>query len=546
MEKFKELGLSQELCENIGKLGFVEPTPVQEKTIPYILENDNDLVALAQTGTGKTAAFGLPLLQKIDETNLKTQALILCPTRELCMQIAKDFYNYVGNSVKVLAVYGGSPIQKQISALNKGIQVIVATPGRLLDLINRKKVNLSNIQTVVLDEADEMLNMGFLQELDDILAKVPNESQKLLFSATMPKQVSEISKRYMQSPYEITLGKKNSGSENVVHEQYMVHARDKYLALKRIIDCQPLIYGIIFCRTRVETQDLAMKLGKEGYNAEAIHGDLSQAQRDKVMEKFRNRTLQLLVATDVAARGIDVSDITHVINYGLPDDIETYTHRSGRTGRAGKTGISIAIINLKEKGKIKRLERMLKKKFVQKMIPSGEVVCEAQLLHLLDRVKKVQVNEKMIEKFLPIILDKFAALDKEEVIKHFVSLEFNRFLDYYRNAKDINISSRDNDRDRGGDRRRDSSNGRKKRERLSKVAKLYINLGRNDQIKPKDLIGIINRATPNMSIKVGEISIKNKCSFFEVDPRDVKKLLPALNKMNANKKKIVCETSDKS
>ena len=527
MSKFADLGLCPELCKGVEALGFVEPTPVQLKTVPMLLESNKDLVALAQTGTGKTAAFGLPLLNRIDVDDTTTQAIVLCPTRELCLQIARDFESFTKflPKLKTLAVYGGTPIDKQIRTLKRGVQVIVATPGRMNDLIRRKCAKLSNVQRVVLDEADEMLNMGFMEELESILSNVPDEAQTLLFSATMPKQVANIAKKYMTEPDEITIGTKNSGAKNVTHECYMVHARDRYLALKRIADLNPNMYGIIFCRTRAETQDVAAKLMKDGYNADAIHGDLSQAQRDRVMEQFRNKSLQMLVATDVAARGLDVTELTHVINYNLPDDVENYTHRSGRTGRAGCKGVSIVIINMRERSKIKRIEQIMKMKFVDKKVPSGVEVCEAQLLHLVDKVKTVEVDHEHIDKFLPTVLDKFAGMEKEELIKRFLSLEFNRFLKYYKNAPDLNGSS---DRKQKSTLAGDSS-------------RLFINLGKMDHMSPKDLIGMINNCTEGYTVTIGAIDIKEKFSFFEVLTKDLEVLLPAINGSIFNDRKVACE-----
>ena len=527
MSKFAELGLCPEIVQGVEALGFVEPTPVQAKTVPMLLESNNDLVALAQTGTGKTAAFGLPLLNRVDINERKTQAIVLCPTRELCLQITRDFENFTKfmPRLKVLAVYGGTPIDKQIRALKQGVQVIVATPGRMNDLIRRKVAKLSEVERVVLDEADEMLNMGFLEELEAILSNVPDSAQTLLFSATMPKQVASIAKNYMTNPDEITIGTKNSGSKTVTHECYMVHARDRYLALKRIADINPNMYSIIFCRTRAETQDIAAKLMKDGYNADAIHGDLSQIQRDRVMEQFRSKNLQILVATDVAARGLDVSELTHVINYNLPDDVENYTHRSGRTGRAGRKGTSIVIINMRERSKIKRIEQIMKTKFVDKVIPSGVEICESQLLHLVDRVKTVEVDHEHIDKFLPAIFDKFAGMEKEELIKHFLSLEFNRFLAYYKNAPDLNGSS---------ERKQKSTLG-------GDSSRLFINLGKMDNLNPKELLGLVNHCTPDYTVTIGAIDLKDKFSFFEVLTKDLDVLLPAINGSSYNDRKVACE-----
>jgi len=528
MSKFAELGLCPEIVQGVTALGFEEPTPVQAKTVPMLLESDKDLVALAQTGTGKTAAFGLPMLNRIDVNDKTTQAIVLCPTRELCLQISRDFENFTKFMPKlnVLAVYGGTPIDKQIRTLKKGVQVIVATPGRMNDLIRRKCAKLANVERVVLDEADEMLNMGFLEELESILSNVPDFAQTLLFSATMPRQVANIAKNYMTDPDEITIGTKNAGAKNVTHECYMVHARDRYAALKRLADLYPDMYGIVFCRTRAETQDVASKLMADGYNADAIHGDLSQAQRDRVMDQFRGKKLQMLVATDVAARGLDVTELTHVINYNLPDDVENYTHRSGRTGRAGNKGTSVVIINMREKGKIKRIEQIMKTKFIVKQIPTGEEVCEAQLLSLVDRVKTVKVDHEHIDKFLPAIFDKFAGMEKEELIKHFVSLEFNRFLNYYKNAADLNTSS---------------DRGKNKSTLAGDSSRLFINLGKMDRMSPKDLLGLINQCTPDYTVTIGAIDLKEKFSFFEVLTKDLDVLLPSINGASFNDRKVACE-----
>ena len=432
MKTFEELGVSPEIRRAIEEMGYACPMPVQEEVIPYLLGENNDVVALAQTGTGKTAAFGLPLIQQINVNNRIPQSLILCPTRELCLQIAGDLNDYskYTDGLRVLPVYGGSSIESQIRALKRGVHIIVATPGRLLDLMERKTVSLATIQNVVMDEADEMLNMGFTDSINAILADVPQERNTLLFSATMSPEIARISKKYLRDAKEITIGRKNESTSNVKHVAFCVHAKDKYAALKRIVDYYPQIYGIIFCRTRKETQEIADKLMQEGYNADSLHGELSQAQRDTVMQKFRIRNLQLLVATDVAARGLDVDDLTHVINYGLPDDIETYTHRRGRTGRAGKSGVSVAIVHSREKGKMRAIEKIIGKKFERGMVPTGEQICEKQLFNLADRIEKVKVNEEEIAKYLPNISRKLGWLTEQDLIKRIVSLEFNRLIDY--------------------------------------------------------------------------------------------------------------------
>ena len=441
MSTFEELGVNEPLRKAIAELGFEMPMPVQEKVIPHLLTGDNDVVALAQTGTGKTAAFGLPVIQRIDVENHTPQALILSPTRELCLQIAgdlADFSKYI-SGLTVLPVYGGSSIESQIRGLKRGVQIIVATPGRLIDLINRGVVNLSDVHTVILDEADEMLNMGFLDSINDILEHVPEERKMLMFSATMPSDIAKIAKRYMKNYEEFVIGTRNEGSQNVRHVYYMVNARDKYLALKRIADYNPNIYAIIFCRTRRDTQEIADKLIADGYNADALHGDLSQQQRDMVMKKFRDRVTRLLVATDVAARGLDVDDLTHVINFGLPDDSAVYTHRSGRTGRAGKTGISVAIIHSREKGKMREIEKRIGKSFERKEVPSAELIIEKQLYSLADKLEKVEVDDEAMSKYLPGVVKKLGWLSGEDIIKRILSLEFNRLLDYYRDAPKIDV-----------------------------------------------------------------------------------------------------------
>ena len=523
MTKFAELGISKDILKGISELGFEKAMPVQEAVIPVLLDSKSDIVALAQTGTGKTAAFGLPIVEQINIKNKYPQALILSPTRELCVQIAKDLtaYSKYVDGIKVLPVYGGANIDAQIRGLRMGVHVIVATPGRMLDLIKRGKADISNVESVVLDEADEMLNMGFRDDLNEILESVPNERRTLLFSATMPKEVAAIAKNYMTDPQEITVGKKNAGAENVKHLYYLVHARDRYLALKRIADVNPNIYSIIFCRTRMETKEVAEWLIKDGYNADALHGDLSQAQRDHVMNRFRLKNLQMLVATDVAARGLDVNDLTHVINYNLPDDIEAYTHRSGRTGRAGKAGISIAIVHLREKYRIKDIEKKINKTFEKAEIPTGKEVCKKQLFHLVDKMEHVDVDEQ-IEGFLPEIYKKLEWLDKEELVKRFVSLEFNRFLDYYKNAPDLNIPDekdfRQQEKDKG--RRRGSDKDYKR---------LFINLGKNHKLNAQRLMGLVNEATRERNIPVGKIDIMKSFSFFEVDKQYTDKVLDGLN-----------------
>ncbi|MDH6307428.1 ATP-dependent RNA helicase DeaD [Dysgonomonas sp. PFB1-18] len=549
MKTFEELGVAANIRKAIEEMGYENPMPVQEEVIPYLLGETNDVIALAQTGTGKTAAFGLPLLQKTNTKENVPQALILCPTRELCLQIASDLADYSKyiENLRVLPVYGGSSIESQIKSLKRGVQIIVATPGRLIDLINRKTVDLANVKNVVLDEADEMLNMGFLDSIDEILARVPEDRLMLLFSATMPKEVAKITKKYMNSPKEITIGRKNEGSNNVKHVYYMVHAKDKYLALKRIADYYPSIYGIIFCRTRRETQEIADKLIQDGYNADALHGDLSQAQRDYVMQKFRIHNIQLLVATDVAARGLDVDSLTHVINYGLPDDIESYTHRSGRTGRAGKTGTSIAIVHVKEKGKIREIEKIINKKFEQGTIPSGEAICEKQLFSLVDRIEKVKVNEDEISNLLPSVYRKLDWLEKEDIIKRVVALEFNRLIDYYRDAQEIESpSDRSSSRDdksypRRKDRdRNDRSSGGRTAERG--YSRLFINVGRTDNVNPATLMGLVNDFVPE-KVNIGRIDIMQNFSFFEVPEKDAQKVIKSMSRQEQNGRRLSVEVA---
>ena len=522
MSTFEELGISKEIVLGLVDLGFEIPMPVQEKVIPLLLGAKTDIVALAQTGTGKTAAYGLPLIQQTDTDNPMPQALILCPTRELCVQIAgdlNDFAKYVDN-LHVLPVYGGSSMEVQIKALKKGVQIVVATPGRLIDLMGRRAIKLANVHTVVLDEADEMLNMGFLDSINEILAEVPENRSTLLFSATMPGEVAVIAKKYMKKPIEITIGNRNSGAENIKHLYYTVHAKDKYTALKRIVDVYPSIYGIVFCRTRIDTQEIADKLIADGYNAEALHGDLSQVQRDSVMQKFRIRHVQLLVATDVAARGLDVNDLTHIINYALPDDISAYTHRSGRTGRAGKAGTSIAIINLKEKHLIKQIEKLINKSFIAAKVPGGREICEKQLFNLINKMENVEIEHSEIDPFLPAIYKKLEWLEKEDVIKRFVALEFNRFLEYYRNAKDINVfeeKGRETSRDKGA---RDSfreKGTRGDRKEVTAFTRLVINVGKADGLYPNNLIELINSNSPGKRIRIGDITLGKNDGAFEVD-----------------------------
>ena len=547
MKTFEELGVSPEIRKAIEEMGYESPMPVQEEVIPYLLGNGNDVVALAQTGTGKTAAFGLPLIQKIDVKQRVPQALILCPTRELCLQIAGDLTDYSKyiTDLKILPVYGGSSIESQIRSLKQGVHIIVATPGRLIDLMERKVAHLETIKDVVMDEADEMLNMGFTDSINAILEKVPQDRNTLMFSATMSPDIARIAKTYLHDAKEITIGTKNEGSKNVNHIAYIVHAKDKYAALKRVVDFYPQIYGIIFCRTRKETQEIADKLIQDGYNADSLHGELSQAQRDLVMQKFRQRHLQLLVATDVAARGLDVNDLTHVINYGLPDDTESYTHRSGRTGRAGKTGISIAIVNLREKGRMREIERIINKKFTIGSLPSGKEICEQQLIKVIDDIEKVKVNEEEIESFLPGVYRKLEWLSKEDLVKRVVSMEFNRFLEYYKNAPEIEEPKA------GGDKRGDSKDRKSRGSDRQKTARkaeegyerLFLNMGKTDGFYANQIIELINRNLKKERIQIGRIDLMQNFSFFEVAEEQAPMVIKALNKASVNGRKVSVEVA---
>ncbi|MDR1518390.1 MAG: DEAD/DEAH box helicase [Dysgonamonadaceae bacterium] len=547
MKTFEELGIAPQIIKAIQEMGFEQPMPVQEEVIPLLLAQTRDIIALAQTGTGKTAAFGIPIIQKTKVSLHSPQTLILCPTRELCLQIADDLseYSKFVADIKILPVYGGSSIESQIRALKRGVHIIVATPGRLIDLLNRKTVSLENVHTVVLDEADEMLNMGFTESIDEILGQVPDGRSMLLFSATMPQEIARITRKYMNSPVEITIGRKNEGALNVKHIYYIVQAKDKYLALKRVADYYPNIYAIIFCRTRKETQEIADKLIQDGYDADSLHGDLSQAQRDFVMNKYRNRNLQLLVATDVAARGLDVDDITHVINYGLPDDTEVYTHRSGRTGRAGKTGTSISIIHVKEKGKIGQIEKMINKKFEKRQIPSGDAICEKQLFNFMDKVEKVKVNEEEIARLLPSIFRKLEWLEKEDIVKRVVSLEFNRLIEYYQKAKEIeepsDFSSKKERKEKYEKRERgsgDRNNSSRKAERG--YARIFINLGKTDGTNPGNLMGFINDHVPG-KVRIGRIDLLKNFSFFEVPEESARQVVKAFKDMFVDDRRIVVE-----
>ncbi len=547
MTTFKELGVSDDLLRGIADMGFETPMPVQEKVIPELLSGDRDLVALAQTGTGKTAAFGLPLIQRVDTSRRVPQALILAPTRELCLQIAgdlADFSKYIDGLV-VLPVYGGSSIESQIKALRQGVQIIVATPGRLIDLINRGVVNLADVHTVVLDEADEMLNMGFVDSINDILGHVPDDRKMLMFSATMPAEVARIAKRFMKDAKEIVVGTRNEGAKNVRHIYYMVNARDKYLALKRIVDYSPNIYAIIFCRTRRDTQEIADNLIRDGYNAEALHGDLSQQQRDIVMKKFRDRVVPLLVATDVAARGLDVDDLTHVINYGLPEDTAVYTHRSGRTGRAGKTGVSVAIIHSREKGRLREIERIIGKTFERKEVPTPEQIIEKQLYSLADRIEKVEVNDAEIDRYMPGVLRKLSWLTTEDLVRRVFSLEFNRLLDYYKDAPNIDFIDEKPRKERKEKESRPRSDKEKDRRTAERgMARIYVNLGKSDGFFAGNLIDMLNRNISGPRIDVGRIDLLPSYSLFDVRKGDAHRVVSALKGLEFFGKKVYSEIAD--
>jgi ATP-dependent RNA helicase DeaD len=526
MNKFEALGIEARVVKAITELGFETPTPIQEQAIPVLLKEEKDLVGLAQTGTGKTAAFGLPLIQTVDFQSHHTQALILCPTRELCLQITKDLQSYTKymQGANIVAIYGGASIVNQLRDVKRGAQIVVGTPGRMVDMINRKGVTLKTVKRVVLDEADEMLNMGFKEDLDMILSETPDEKCTWLFSATMPREVESIARKYMADPFQITVGKRNEGNVNIEHVYYVVHSRDRYASLKRIVDYYPEIFGIVFCRTKAETQEVAEKLIRDGYNADALHGDLSQAQRDQVMKRYRSKSLQVLVATDVAARGIDVDDVTHVINYNLPDEIENYTHRSGRTARAGKTGISIVILNVREVSRVKILERIIGKKFTKARIPGGHEVCEKQLFSLISKIHDVEVNEAAIAEYLPQIYAQLQDLSKEELIKRFVSDEFNRFLDYYKNAPDLNVENRslekssDRFSERGERPERSGERGESTRrvpERDSNMTRFFINVGEMDGLDKGGLLRFICDTSNLEGSNIGRIDVKSSFSFFD-------------------------------
>ena len=563
LKTFEELGVSEEIRRAITELGFESPMRGQEEVIPYLLGSNNDVIALAQTGTGKTAAFGIPVLQRLDPTSRDTQALILSPTRELCLQIAddlKDFSKYM-NGINIVAVYGGTSIENQIRALRHGAQVIVATPGRLIDLMHRGKANLDKVYNVVLDEADEMLNMGFTESINEIFEGVPADRNTLLFSATMSREIERIAKSYLREYKEIVVGSRNEGAENVNHIYYMVHAKDKYLALKRIVDFNPKIFGIIFCRTKLETQEIADKLIHDGYNAESLHGDLSQQQRDLTMQKFRQHLTQLLVATDVAARGLDVDDLTHVINFGLPDDIESYTHRSGRTGRAGKKGTSISIMHIREKHKMRAIEKEIGKSFVEGVIPSAKEICKKQLYKVMDQIVKTDVNDEEIDPFMTDINRYFEFMDKEDLIKKIVSMEFGKFLAYYADAPEIEApskSSRDSSGkrsgkgerggrgERGGKGERGSRGergARGSRKAEAGYSRLFINLGKDDGFYPGEVMQYINKHVEGRQA-VGHIDLLKKFSYIEVPEKDAQKVMRALDGTVYKGREVRCNDAD--
>jgi ATP-dependent RNA helicase DeaD len=551
MLNFQELGLSPALQQAVAALGFSEPMPVQAEIIPLLLENPTDIVGLAQTGTGKTAAFGLPVLQLIDTSIRKTQAVVLCPTRELCLQIAKDLTAYAAfmPKVKIVAVYGGASIETQFKQLTDTPHIIVGTPGRMNDMIRRRKIDLSEVIWAVLDEADEMLDMGFQEDVDTILQTMPEDKHTLLFSATLPDQVERILVKYMRNPVIKTIGQRNKGTANVRHIYYLVQAKDRYLALKRIADFNPRIYAIVFCRTRRETQEIADSLIRDGYNADSLHGDLSQAQRDHVMNRFRSRNLQMLVATDVAARGLDVNDLTHVINYNLPDEAEIYLHRSGRTGRADKTGTSVSIINLKEKGKIRLISKMVGQEFAKAKIPTGVQVCEKQLFHMIDNMEKVDLKNDEIESFLPVIYRKLEWMDREEIIKRFVSIEFNRFLDYYRDAEDINVDESgsynkwDKDESRPSKRERRATKERPAGKEAG-FTRLFFSVGRKDKMTVPKLIGLVNEVTRTRDVKIGRIDIKDNFSFLEISSDASELVLASFANQRLNKTGVHVEPAE--
>lgn len=537
MIRFEDLGLDEKILKGVEALGFTTPTPIQEKAIPVLLSGTKDLIGLAQTGTGKTAAFGLPLLQLLDANQMHPQALVICPTRELCLQITEDikkFKKYVPG-MKIVAVYGGTPIGSQIRELKKGAQIVVATPGRLIDLIERKAVDLDNISYVVLDEADEMLNMGFQEDIEFILQNTPNREATWLFSATMPPEIRKVSKKYMESPVEVTVGKVNTGNKNIDHQYYVTSAHHRYETLKRIIDFNPEMYAIIFTRTKADAQNIAEKLSREGYNIDALHGDLTQNQRDKVMREFRERTLQLLIATDVAARGIDVKDITHVINYELPDDVEVYTHRSGRTGRAGNTGICMSIVHTRELGKLRQIERIVQCKFNKLEIPSGKDVCRKQLYTYMDKLLQADITNEAFETYVPLMEEKFAEMSKEELLRRLTALEFDRVLKYYENAEDLNVRERTREQVRSSDRdgfRREKRDGKEKYSRNGDFTRLFVNLGSKDGFYKASFLQFILDMSGLKKEVLGRIDMKEMNSWIEIDKSAARQMTKSIDGKN--------------
>lgn len=542
MQDFDSLGLSPGLINSVKIIGFERPTPIQQKAIPILLQGDTDFVGLAQTGTGKTAAFGLPLLELVDDKSNITQALVLAPTRELCLQITSDLENFTEKfkRLNIVAVYGGSSISEQVRRIKRGAQIIVATPGRLIDLIERKVIQLQTIGIVVLDEADEMLNMGFKEDLDTILSHTPSDKVTWLFSATMPKEVRRISKQYMDKPHELTIGGENAMAANIEHRYVLVSEKDKYLALKRILDYSPEIFGLVFCRTRIDTQRIAEMLITDGYNADALHGDLTQQQRDRVMKSFRQRSLQILVATDVAARGIDVEDITHVIHMNMPDEMDFYTHRSGRTARAGKSGISIAMVTKRELGKVRQIEQKIKSSFTRMAIPTGKDVCQVQLLKLMHKVQAVKINEKEIADFLPAIFRELEELSREDIIKRFASIEFNRFLEYYRDAPDLNQTEKPSWGERGSGERGNGEKG----ERYTTGDRFFINIGKMDGVEKGALLSIIDSHCGVRKSHIGKIELKGAYSFFEVDKSKTKDIQKGFKDVEFHGRKVRLELTE--
>lgn len=546
MTSFQDLALRPEVLKGVEKLGFVEPSEIQKKAIPALLCGDSDLVGLAQTGTGKTAAFGLPLASLVDFDKKHVQAVVVCPTRELCLQITKDLISFTRfiPGAGITAVYGGASIEGQLRELKKGTQIVVATPGRLLDFIQRKSVNLEHIAYAVFDEADEMLNMGFKEDIDKILENTPADKRTWLFSATMPKEVATIARRYMKDPVEVTVGEKNTSAQNIEHHYFVIDGRNRYAALKRLLDFYPDIFGLVFCRTRMETKDVADKLMRDGYNADALHGDLSQQQRDSVMAKFRDKTLQILVATDVAARGLDVDKISHVIHYQLPDEVENYTHRSGRTARAGNKGISLALVGTRDVSKIRQIEKILKTEFVHSLVPSAEDVCLNQVISLAKKIKDVKVNNSEIQPYMDMILQEFEGMDREEIISNIISIEFNRFLDYYRNAPDLNRQPASGKRERDGER---SGSGKYDRSSDSeRFTRLFVSIGKLDDVRKGDFLRFVCDNTGITSRQVGRIDIMREFTFIDVEKEAAARVISGLKRQNYNGRPVRAQKAEGS